>query len=193
MPIITSKYGTKTVTRLGITGPETTIEVYADGQHLLTLERGGDDGHWQCERDGKTIGAAEAMNLLQWIADDAEASTLTEFAQLYPGFQLPQPSAGPVVVHVLSQNQAGYFTHPLFAHVATPPTHPLRYTTYQYDYPEATQTGVGCGRCTDQHGQAVKHATREHVSWCYSQFTQDESEHAAELWAERGHPQHMVW
>ena len=193
MPIITSKYGSKTVTRLGITDTETTIEVYADGQHFLTLERGGDHGHWQCERDGKIIGGAEAVNLLQWIADDAEASTLAEFAQLYPGFQLPQPPAGPVLVHVLPGYKAGRYDGPLFAHVATPPTHPLVYRTYEYRYPEATETGAQCGQCSDRYAQTVKHATSEHVGWCYGRARADDAEHAAELRAERGYPQHMVW
>lgn len=187
MPRITSKYASKTVVEI-----ETVIEVYADGQLIVTLER-NDDYRWQCERDGKPITARDAHDLLDWIADDAQSTDLAEFARLYPAFQLPQAPAGPVLVHILTQAEAGRFDHPLFAHVATPPTHPLVYCTYTYDYPEATETGVSCGRCTERHGQEVKHATGEHVAWCYRQAAHDDAEHAAELRAERGHPQHMVW
>jgi len=187
MPVITSKFASKLVVEI-----ETVIEVYADGQHILTLAT-DDNGLWSTTRDGQTITARDAHHLLDWIADDAQTATLAEFARLYPAFQLPQASAGPVLVHILSQRQAGRFDHPLFAHVATPPTHPLRYRTYAYDYPEATETGVGCGRCTAHHDTVVKHASLQHVNWCYGQAAYDAAEHAAEQRAERGHPQHMVW
>lgn len=189
MPRITSKLASKTV-NMEI---QSVIEVYADGQHIVTLER-NDDLRWQCLRDGKPITAREEYDLLDWIADDAQTCTLAEFAALYPTFRLPQaPAAAPVLVHVLAQDEAGRFDHPLFTHVATPPTHPLAYSTYTYSYPEATEAGVGCGRCTELHGVAVKHASAEHVGWCYGQDAHDAAEHAAEVRAERGFPQHMVW
>lgn len=192
MPIITSKYTSNDVIAGGIPHVATVIEVHADGQHILTLEQNG-DLHWQCERDGKPVTSRDPMDLLQWIADDAEASSLAEFAQLYPGFTLPQPPAGPVLVHVLPEYKVGRYDSPLFAHVATPPTHPLVYCTYAYTYPEATETGVRCGRCSDRYDRPVKHATSEHVGWCYGQARADAAEHAAELRAERGYPQHMAW
>ena len=187
MPRITSKYASRTAVEI-----ETVIEVYADGQLIATLAR-NDDYRWQCERGGAAITAAHEHDLLDWIADDAETTTLAEFAALYPAFTIPQPVTGPVAVQILTQYQAGQPEHPLFLHVATPVGHALASWTYTYRYPEATETGVSCGRCTENHGHEVKHATAGHIAWCYWQFATDEAESAAELRAERGYPQHMVW
>lgn len=96
-------------------------------------------------------------------------------------------------MHVLPQHQAGRHDHPLFAHIATPPTHPLVYSTYERSYPEATETGAVCGLCTDRCEREIKHASAEHVAWCHGQTARDAAEHASELRAERGFPQHMVW
>lgn len=84
MPRITSKYASRTVVEI-----ETVINVYADGQHILTLET-NDHGRWQTTRDGNPITAADAHHLLDWIADDAQTLPLEEFARVYPAYVIPQ-------------------------------------------------------------------------------------------------------
>lgn len=79
---------------------------------------------------------------------------------------------------------------PLFRQVATP----LGLLGH-YDLPDATDTGVVCGRCTDYFRETgrpaakVRHASAEHVRACYAIYADMEATSRSEIWAEA----YMSW